>query len=661
MLNLVVFLHTLLLNIVFDGEYWYQYDAWNRLVQVNKAWRDDQSPYDVIVGGLVKHHAYDGFGRLVRTQSPVPLAVSLRTERFHYDGVRRIQEVVTDPVMSPGGAILSGDPELEQLALATVEPGTDEQATPLAFEQGQVELLSGGGGPGGGGGGGGGIKPPRIDREYVWGPGDNGLDELLVQYDRYGDEWWAIMDAGGDLVALCDLFGEGQYGDVARVVAQWTYDAYGAVLTAEHLDGYTLDAAPHLGHKGLFLDRLDASATSPRLVPFAHALYHVRNRVYSPQHGRWNQADPNQTALNLLEASVHHGRGVVAIVMAFDVEGLYGDGGNLYEYLGSNPWMRFDPMGLSWDPFDMVDDFYAEHMGSAAALLSQLGQSAKAVAVVAATIATYLPFPAASLAGEVALYALGETDASEFAVAAAIGLVPGGKLGSFIGKLGGSAWNTAKQYASRAGGFLARGAEGLAQRAKQFVRKGCGCFEAGTPVWTARGIMPIDQVIEGDLVFARNTETGEIALREVIGTSVRHGAPIVVVTITTWDGRSTDYRTTEEHPFWVESRGWVRTDRLEAGDAVLLLDGSTGVVSSIAFTNARATVYNFEVEGLHTYLVGTDGVLVHNAIPCFKPFTRKNLRDNLSLYRYSGHLLARAMRHITSFHTNGGTCFQVGS
>ncbi|MCL4742682.1 MAG: hypothetical protein KJZ54_10820 [Phycisphaerales bacterium] len=308
-------------------------------------------------------------------------------------------------------ALTSGDPELEALALATVEPGTDEQATPLAFEQGQVELLSGGGGPGGGGGGGGGIKPPRIDREYVWGPGDNGLDELLVQYDRYGDEWWAIMDAGGDLVALCDLFGEGQYGDVARVVAQWTYDAYGAVLTAEHLDGYTLDAAPHLGHKGLFLDRLDASATSPRLVPFAHALYHVRNRVYSPQHGRWNQQDPNQTAINLLEASVHHGRGMAAIVMAFDVEGLYGDGGNLYEYLGSNPWMRFDPMGLSWDPFDMVDEYLAEDAASKAAFLDRVVGGAHTAAYLTAYVMSWLPIPTAAIAGEVALAIMGEPDA----------------------------------------------------------------------------------------------------------------------------------------------------------------------------------------------------------------------------------------------------------
>ncbi|MCW5777743.1 MAG: hypothetical protein KIS87_15005, partial [Phycisphaeraceae bacterium] len=45
------------------------------------------------------------------------------TERFHYDGVRRVQEVVIDPLTSGGGALASGDPELEALALATVPSG----------------------------------------------------------------------------------------------------------------------------------------------------------------------------------------------------------------------------------------------------------------------------------------------------------------------------------------------------------------------------------------------------------------------------------------------------------------------------------------------------------------------------------------------------------
>jgi len=63
----------------------------------------------------------------------------------------------------------------------------------------------------------------------------------------------------------------------ARVAAQWTYDAYGSVLSADHLAPH---AFLHCGHKGLFFDRLDvgvadtaipgaAALETPRLVPFA--------------------------------------------------------------------------------------------------------------------------------------------------------------------------------------------------------------------------------------------------------------------------------------------------------------------------------------------------------------------------------------------------------
>ncbi|MBX3110320.1 MAG: DUF2380 domain-containing protein, partial [Fimbriimonadaceae bacterium] len=39
-------------------------------------------------------------------------------------------------------------------------------------------------------------------------------------------------------------------------------------------------------------------------------------------------------------------------------------------------------------------------------------------------------------------------------------------------------------------------------------------------------------------------------------------------------------------------------------------------VESVEFTSRRATVHNFEVEGVHTYRVGAGGVLVHNARAC---------------------------------------------
>ena len=79
-----------------------------------------------------------------------------------------------------------------------------------------------------------------------------GPDELLLQTDELDDEYWCLMDGGGDLVALAVVDGANE----AWVVRQWTYDAYGAILTAEHL-GPSLET--HVGHKGLFMDRLDVA------------------------------------------------------------------------------------------------------------------------------------------------------------------------------------------------------------------------------------------------------------------------------------------------------------------------------------------------------------------------------------------------------------------
>ena len=105
-------------NLIFDGQYWYSYDAWNHLVGVDVAAEDATNSggyavntpmYGLRIGAWLKRYTYDGLGRLIETRSPyifVPgtLAVEsysskiARIERFYYDGARRIQEVVTDPL-----------------------------------------------------------------------------------------------------------------------------------------------------------------------------------------------------------------------------------------------------------------------------------------------------------------------------------------------------------------------------------------------------------------------------------------------------------------------------------------------------------------------------------------------------------------------------------
>ncbi len=178
-----------------------------------------------------------------------------------------------------------------------------------------------------------------------------------------GRAWWVIQDGGGDIVALAAST-DAQH-PYARVAAQWQYDAYGTVTAADH---FLTHPPMHAGHKGLFVDRIDAATTGtthdgepipdgyggytttgtdpPRLAPYARTLYHVRNRNYAPHLGRWLQPDPNATGRDVLEASVSRRWSRLGRPMALDIQSLTTDGANLHCYLTSNPWMHSDPDGL---------------------------------------------------------------------------------------------------------------------------------------------------------------------------------------------------------------------------------------------------------------------------------------------------------------------------
>ena len=180
-----------------------------------------------------------------------------------------------------------------------------------------------------------------LESEYIWGFG-GAVDELIAHYDGSGEPFYAIHDLSGDLVALCDLNGS---AGAARVLAQWTYDAYGSVLTAEYP---VLGAQPpplRIGHKGLFFDRLTGDDTDPQLWPHEAVVYHVRNRTYKPDIGRWLQRDPNETAQVVL-AMAHGGLPVLTGEPSIGFEEWYGDGHNLYGYVDASPVLGSDPTGL---------------------------------------------------------------------------------------------------------------------------------------------------------------------------------------------------------------------------------------------------------------------------------------------------------------------------
>ena len=70
---------------------------------------------------------------------------------------------------------------------------------------------------------------------------------------------------------------------------------------------------------------------------------------------------------------------------------------------------------------------------------------------------------------------------------------------------------------------------------------------------------------------------------------------------------------TDNHPFWVQSRGeWVDAIELQPGDILLDEQGNDILVTELAVTEQDLTAYNLTIEDIHTYYAGNQPTLVHN-------------------------------------------------
>lgn len=136
------------------------------------------------------------------------------------------------------------------------------------------------------------------------------------------------------------------------------------------------------------------------------------------------------------------------------------------------------------------------------------------------------------------------------------------------------------------------------------------CFTGETLVATEDGEKRIDSIEEGDIIWAENTETGEKELCKV--TEVFENETDTIVHVTLSDGEQVN--TTEYHPFYVEGKGWCAASDLEKGYILRTATGEEIEVSHVDIEklDSPVKVYNLEVEGLHTYYVGENKVLVHN-------------------------------------------------
>ena len=136
------------------------------------------------------------------------------------------------------------------------------------------------------------------------------------------------------------------------------------------------------------------------------------------------------------------------------------------------------------------------------------------------------------------------------------------------------------------------------------------CFVAGTMILTAAGLVAIENIKAGNKVISTNPETFEVAEKTVLETYVRETTELVHLTI---NGEL--IKTTYDHPFHVKDVGFISAGELYIGDKLLDSNGNTLLLEDRKVENLDepVKVYNFQVEDFHTYHVGENAGLVHNA------------------------------------------------
>ena len=137
-----------------------------------------------------------------------------------------------------------------------------------------------------------------------------------------------------------------------------------------------------------------------------------------------------------------------------------------------------------------------------------------------------------------------------------------------------------------------------------------GCFIVGTLVLMADNTLkPIEKIEKGDFVMSRDEHTGETKPKQVFSTPVRTVSGTTTVQLSTGEV----IKTTNEHPFYIQGKGFVLAGRLKAGMMCVTNSSDNVQITKIEDNIDEAhLVYNLGIMDFHTYFVGNSSIWVHN-------------------------------------------------
>ena len=120
-------------------------------------------------------------------------------------------------------------------------------------------------------------------------------------------------------------------------------------------------------------------------------------------------------------------------------------------------------------------------------------------------------------------------------------------------------------------------------------------------------------------------------------------------------------RTTAEHPFWAQGRGWSAAGELRPGDRLVGYDGQSVAVEEVYDTGEPETVYNLRVPDYHTYFVGHPAwgwnAWAHNAFGDCGAF--QDLKEEAGLHRHHVPQVVVGEAAIDGFTRDNGPAIHI--
>ena len=376
--------------------------------------------------------------------------------------------------------------------------------------------------------------------------------------------FWFEKNLQGDIVAV--------YNESGTKVYTYQYDAWGnCTATPVSSIGSNIYAQYNpFRYRGYYYDS-------------ELGMYYLQSRYYDPAIGRFINSD-GQLNGGLL-------------------------GYNQFAYCANNPVMNVDPNGHAWWHWALAATVVVACAVATVATCGGFAAAATAVGLVASGVAAATP--AATIAASAFI-----ASSTAFGMAAMDAALNSSSVDEFMDQ---GNWGTVVGVVGAAGfggfaGYQMYKAQHLDPNpsSKSVTSSPCDgtCFVAGTLIETENDSLPIEQITVGMMVYATNPETGETELKEVVNSFIRESSELVHITV-----NGEEITATPTHPFWVPQKGWTDAIDLRAGDKLQLLNGEYVIIEQVQheLLETPVTVYNFEVEGFHTYYVTESCILVHNA------------------------------------------------